>query len=336
MIGKGWRKCNSYFNLQPDCLSGKLEITDRGKYILKITTLSLPTPKNFNFWRTVYSHGWCSLLPFSVDKEQSSFSRLLTLSDASLAYCRIASQKNSPLKILVSYPHKLTTTQCFDIKHQIASCLRLTEDYSEFYREVKRYPKYRWIIKMKAGRMLRAPSVFEDIVKMICTTNCSWALTTIIVENLVGELGMSFDGRHKSFPSPETLAGTSEQFLRKTVRAGYRSPFLLEFAEKVASGKIDVESWRISELSTDDLFKKLRSIKGVGEYAAGNILKLLGRYDYLGLDSWVRGKYYEMYHSGRTVSDRTIERRYIPYGKWRGLFFWMEMTKDWYDRKFPF
>jgi N-glycosylase/DNA lyase len=189
---------------------------------------------------------------------------------------------------------------------------------------------------MKAGRMLRAPSVFEDVVKMICTTNCSWALTTIMVENLVGELGRPFDDSHKSFPSPETLARTSEQFLRKTIRAGYRSPFLLEFAEKVANGKLNVESWRSSELSTGVLFKELRSIKGVGEYAAGNILKLLGRYDYLGLDSWVRGKYYELYHSGRKVSDRTIEQRYKAYSKWRGLFFWMEMTKDWYNHKFPF
>ena len=284
----------------------------------------------------MYSHGWCSLSPFSVNKDQSTFNRLLTLSDNSLVYCQITCQKKSPLNILVNHHQKLTAAQCNNIKHQIASCLRLTEDYSEFYREVKHFPKYRWIAKIKAGRMLRAPSVFEDVVKMICTTNCSWALTTIMVENLVGELGKPFDDSKKSFPSPEILAGTTEQFLRKAIRAGYRSPFLLEFAKKVANDKLDIENWRTSELPTNDLFKELRSIKGVGEYAAGNILKLLGRYDYLGLDSWVRGKYYELYHRGRKVSDRTIERRYIPYGKWRGLFFWMEMTKDWYDRKFPF
>jgi N-glycosylase/DNA lyase len=184
--------------------------------------------------------------------------------------------------------------------------------------------------------MLRAPSVFEDIVKMICTTNCSWALTETMVGNLVGEFGRPFNNSLKSFPIPETMAGTTEQFLRKNVRAGYRSPFLLEFAENVANGKIDIESWRYSELPTDILFKNLRSIKGVGEYSAANILKLLGRYDYLGLDSWVRSKYYELYHSCRKVTDRTIEQRYKPYGKWRGIFFWMEMTKDWYDHKSPF
>ena len=91
---------------------------------------------------------------------------------------------------------------------QIASCLRLTEDFSDFYRETQRYPKYRWIAKAKAGRMLRSPSVFEDMVKMICTTNCSWALTEIMVNNLVEILGKAFDDSNKSFPSPEALAGT--------------------------------------------------------------------------------------------------------------------------------
>jgi 3-methyladenine DNA glycosylase/8-oxoguanine DNA glycosylase len=189
---------------------------------------------------------------------------------------------------------------------------------------------------MKAGRMLRAPSVFEDIVKMICTTNCSWSLTETMVNNLTGELGKRFNSSIYSFPTPQALAGVTEQFLRKNIKTGYRSPFLLEFAKKVADNKLNVEQWRSSDLPTEVLFKELHSIKGVGEYAAGNILKLLGRYDYLGLDSWVRSRYYELYHGGRKVSDHTIEQRYKSYGKWRGLFFWMEMTKHWYGRKFPF
>jgi N-glycosylase/DNA lyase len=178
--------------------------------------------------------------------------------------------------------------------------------------------------------------VFEDIVKMICTTNCSWALTTNMVNNLVGELGHTVDDAHNSFPSAETLAGTTERFLRTTIKAGYRSPFLLAFAEDVANNKIDIEHWRSSPLPTEELFTMLRSIKGVGDYAAGNILRLLGRYDYLGLDSWMRGQYYALYHHGRTVQDRTIEKRYQQYGQWRGLLFWLEMTKHWSDQDTPF
>jgi len=78
----------------------------------------------------------------------------------------------------------------------------------------------------------------------------------------------------------------------------------------------------------------MRTVKGIGPYAAGNLLKLVGRYDYLGLDSWVRSKYFELHHDGSRVKDSTIERRYERYGRWRGLFFWLEMTRYWHDGKF--
>ncbi|MGD0038109.1 MAG: 3-methyladenine DNA glycosylase [Bacteroidota bacterium] len=303
---------------------------------MKTAIIAFNAPKDFDFWRTVYSHGWCSLLPFNVDKEHHVLNRILTLTNGSLVLCRISDQKKSQLSIKTNSSALLTVAHRSEVIRQITSCLRLTEDFSDFYRETRRYPKYSWIAKIKAGRMLRSPSVFEDVVKMICTTNCSWALTEIMINNLVEKLGKTFDDSNKSFPSPGALAGTTDQFLRTHIKAGYRSPFLLEFAKEVASGKLDVEHWRSSELTTEALFKELHSIKGVGAYSAGNILKLLGRYDYLGLDSWVRAQYYKMYHQGRIVSDLTIERRYARFGKWRGLFFWLEMTNYWYDHEFPF
>lgn len=303
---------------------------------MRNTSIVITVPSDFNFWRTVYSHGWCVLLPFRVDKDKMGLSRVIRLNNGTIVDCKITSDKNTRLNICARSTKELSKNQISEIKDQIGNCLRLRENFSDFYNIVNTTPKYRWISKAKSGRLLRAPSVFEDIIKMICTTNCSWALTEIMVENLVGDLGETFDGNYRSFPLPEKIAEKSEKFLRKRVRAGYRAPFILEFADKVASGKIDVESWRSSDLPTEELYRQLRSIKGVGNYAAGNILKLLGRYDYLGLDSWVRSRYYELYHNGRQVSDKTIERRYAQYGKWRGLIFWLEMTKHWFEHKFPF
>jgi hypothetical protein len=75
-------------------------------------------------------------------------------------------------------------------------------------------------------------------------------------------------------------------------------------------------------------------VKGIGPYAAGNLLKLVGRYDELGLDSWVRTQYARLHTRGRKVSDARITRHYKRYGTWRGLFFWLEMTRYWHDEKF--
>jgi len=171
---------------------------------------------------------------------------------------------------------------------------------------------------------------------MMCTTNCSWALTEIMVENLCSKLGEPFDESHSAFPSAEAIAEVSEKFLRKEIRAGYRAPYLLELSRRVAKGVLNPERWRISTLPTEELFDEVRSIKGIGPYAAGNILKLLGRYDYLGTDSWCRKRFFEIHKNGRKTTDKSIERFYKPFGTWRGLFFWLDVTRHWYDEKFPF
>jgi 3-methyladenine DNA glycosylase/8-oxoguanine DNA glycosylase len=215
------------------------------------------------------------------------------------------------------------------------SCLRLDEDFTEFHTACRRYPRFRWIPAVGAGRMLRAPGVFEDALKLICTTNCSWDLTTLMVRNMVDALGEPGPTGERAFPTPDALAGTTENMLRREVRSGYRAPYILAFAEAVASGGLDVESWRTSPATTEELFQEMRSVKGIGPYTAGNLLKLVGRYDHLALDSWVRGRYYRLQRGGRTVKDATIERDYLPFGKWRGLFIWFEMTRDWHDGSFP-
>jgi len=299
-----------------------------------VTPLTVSLPAGFDFWRTVYSHGWCSLLPFRVDKTLETFSRLLRLENGALIDCTVKPSRNR-LRIEARSISPLTKDQKLETQALLSTCLRLGENFSAFHSEARRYPQYRWIARTGVGRLLRAPTVFEDLVKMMCTTNCSWSLTTIIVHNLVGELGETLSDGLRAFPTPEAIAGSSEKFMRKTIRAGYRSPYLIECAERVASGELDVESWRTSALSTEDLLELVMDVKGIGPYAAGNLLRLLGRYNHLALDSWVRSQYAQLHHNGRKVSDRTIERAYHSLGRWRGLFFWLEMTRSWFDKKFP-
>jgi N-glycosylase/DNA lyase len=298
-----------------------------------LSRLSLRVPAGFNFWRTVLSHGWCSLPPFAYNADARQLDRVLRLSDESVVHCRLRGNGQT-VAVVVASKTPLAKHHRKDIAQQLAICLRLDEDFSPFHAEARRRPKHRWISTSCSGRLLRSPSVFEDAVKMICTTNCTWSLTTLMVSNLVQNYGQRFDDTLCAFPTPQAIAATTEKHLRTVCKTGYRAPYILELGERVAAGRLDIESWRDSTLATDELFKQLREVKGIGPYAAGNILKLLGRYDYLGLDSWVRAKYYELHRRGRKVKDAAIEKHYAPYGKWRGLFFWLEMTKYWHDEKF--
>lgn len=295
----------------------------------------VPVPPRFSFWATVYSHGWCALPPFRVDKRERTLSLVVPNGNGGNDSIRLHNKKRK-LTISLGDSTDASPEHVTHISRAVSSILRLEEPFDSFYAEAKRYPRYRWVVKRGAGRLLRCPTLFEDVVKMICTTNCNWALTETMVEALVTKLGQPVRDGVQSFPSPEAVASCSEAFLRREIRCGYRAPFLLELSRKIVSGTLEIEKWRTSDVPTEELFRQVRSIKGVGEYAAGNILKLLGRYDYLGLDSWCRGKFYEIFKNGRKVKDSTIERHYAQFGKWRGLFMWMDMTKDWYEKQHPF
>lgn len=208
--------------------------------------------------------------------------------------------------------------------------LRIDEQLKEFYSLCRKEQHLRWVPKRHAGRILRSPTAFEDIVKMMFTTNCSWSLTKIMTENLTRKLGIETTDGTFSFPTPESIAKKSEKWLRKEISCGYRAPFLLKLCKDISNKKIDVESFRNYDLPTEELYWKLRTIKGIGHYAAGNILKLIGRYDYLGIDSWVRKRFSEIHKNGRKVSDAAIEKHYDRYGSWRGLICLMEVTSDWH------
>src|SRR5436189_1449294 len=103
---------------------------------------------------------------------------------------------------------------------------RLDENLARFYDAVSTDPEFEWIAAEGAGRLLRSPTVFEDLVKMICTTNCSWALTEKMVSGLVKSLGREANDGRKSFPTPEAMARQRLKVFTDKVRAGYRAPYL--------------------------------------------------------------------------------------------------------------
>jgi N-glycosylase/DNA lyase len=152
-----------------------------------------------------------------------------------------------------------------------------------------------------------------------------------MVEGMVKHLGHEAQDGRRAFPTPEAMASQPESFYRDVVRAGYRAGYFKELAERVASGELDVESWLTSELSTAELKREMKRVKGVGEYAADNLLKLLGRYDCLALDSWVRATFARLHNKGRVASDRKIARHYARFREWRGLALWCDITRDWLE-----
>ena len=290
--------------------------------------ITLPTPRHFSFQRTAISHGWCELLPFAFDQANWELTRVMDLGEKPPVTVIMRSGKNH---ISITPSRRLNKTDTARVLRDARHILRLDDDLSTFYEATGAVPEFAWIGKQGAGRMLRSPTVYEDLVKMICTTNCSWSLTEKMVTGLVQGLGRESDDGRKSFPTPEDMAAMPLDFYVDQVRSGYRAPYLKELADRVASGELDVENWLTSDLSTADLVKEIKGVKGAGNYAAENLLKLVGRYDGLALDSWTRAKFFKVRNNGRKANDKKIERYYSRFKEWRGLALWCDVTQDWLE-----
>ncbi|MEP6704601.1 MAG: hypothetical protein ABJB34_07330, partial [Acidobacteriota bacterium] len=245
------------------------------------TKLYLATPANFSFRHTVYSHGWSELLPFQLDVENWRLEYVFAGPDYVKPISAVIYESEGGVEVDVSGKRFDEVKLLRDVRH----ILRLDDPLDDFYTLTDGEERLKWISVSKAGRLIRSRTVFEDLVKTMCTTNCSWALTKNMVRNLVQNLGERATGGGRAFPTPAAMASVNEKFYRDEIRAGYRSPYFLEVAEAVAFGKIDPESWLTSDLASADLKKEIKNVKGFGDYAADNLLKLLGRYNGLALDS---------------------------------------------------
>ncbi|HEY0728162.1 MAG TPA: hypothetical protein VGD38_08850, partial [Pyrinomonadaceae bacterium] len=215
--------------------------------------IRIPTPQNFNFKRTIISHGWYGLLPFGLNSEKWELSRVIDVGPKPPVNVTMSGRKRH---VRVTVQRELNQTETAKVIRDARHILRLDDDLQPFYLATGADPEFAWIGVQGAGRMLRSPTVFEDLVKMLCTTNCSWALTQKMVTGLVENLGRETadDGeKRRSCPTAAVMAEMPLKFFVDEVRSGYRAPYLKELAGRVAAGELNVEEWLTSPVSTPEL-----------------------------------------------------------------------------------
>jgi N-glycosylase/DNA lyase len=278
-----------------------------------------------DLWRTLASHGLAELPPNALDEEARTLETTLPLPGGRARTIRISAGR--PGFALVE-GRDIGARDAVLLAETVRHMLRLDADLSPFYDAAREDAELSWILA-GSGRMLRSPTVFEDVVKTICTTNCAWSATVRMVGALVSELGIEApDGRH-AFPAPEAMAKVPKTFYKNAVRAGYRGPYLRKLAGDVAAGRLDLEALNDPALPDDEVAARLLALPGCGPYATAHMMMLLGRYSRLILDSWTRPKYARL--RGRKASDTTIERRFRRYRDYAGLAFWLYLTRDWVE-----
>ena len=306
---------------------------------MTVTQASLPLKgpgrEPVDLWRTFISHGVASLPPMRVLQEHRAFEVTVAL-DRSKPRTVVVSQgprKTARLEIAGRPPSDKTMAE---IKEKVSHILRLDEDLSGFYEIARTDPQLEWATS-GAGRMIRSATVFEEVIKTICTTNCAWSATKRMVHGIVEHLGEPAPGAPKegpwgrAFPSPEAIAEAGEGFYKETARAGYRGPYFVSIARDVADGTLDLEQLATDgALPDEEVEARLLELPGVGPYAAAHVMMMIGRYSRLILDSWSRPTYLRL-AGKRSAKDSVIEKRFKPYGRYAGLAFWLFVTSDWSD-----
>ena len=286
-----------------------------------------PRGEPIDFASTIVSHGVAELPPNRVDLAERVLETTLPVPRGARTVRVTARGQTLRIETVAgSFAPQLAET--------VAHMFRLDEDLSRLY-ELVREDELSWCA-LGAGRMLRAPTVFEDVVKTICTTNTAWSGTRKMTAALVDNLGAQAPGGGRAFPTPETMAERGDDFYRDVVRAGYRGPYLRTLAADVAEGRIHLEELNDRDLPDDEVAQRLLALPGIGPYAAAHVmLTSLGRYSPLVLDSWTRPTYQNLCGARRALKDATIERRFKRYGEWAGLAFWLYLTRSWVDEGLP-
>jgi 3-methyladenine DNA glycosylase/8-oxoguanine DNA glycosylase len=286
----------------------------------------------------VRSHGWYDLPPFEWDAEKRILGFRFLEGECPVQVVVVARASGlvataAPASPPPSSPFKENLPVSSDLPSRAAvrraldRVFDLRAELSSFHALRAGEPRFAWIARRGAGRVLRAPTLFEDAVKVLATTNCTWGLTKVMVSNLIARYGNG-----GAFPPPAFVAGLSARQI-ESLKLGYRAPYLAAFADRVASGALDLARWEDLARPDADVEKEIRAEKGFGPYAADTLGRLLGRHGKLGLDSWSRKKVSTLRFRGRKVSDARVARLYAPFGAHAGLAFWLDVTRDWHEEK---
>ncbi|HZV76501.1 MAG TPA: hypothetical protein VFF63_01935 [Candidatus Babeliales bacterium] len=272
-----------------------------------------------SFVRTINSHGCARLPPASLDASHEVYRRKLRVGKRVV---EVALRERDGM-LVAETTSALPAAAAKAVHATIARMFRLNDDLSPFYARIAGDERFAWAAR-GAGRILASPSVFEDVVKTICTTNCAWS-ATIRMTSALADLGEG------AFPEPERLTATPDAWFREVARMGYRGAYVKSIARLVASREEDLESLLDGgRFGDDEVEQRLLALPGIGPYGAAHVMQLLGRHRLLVLDSWTRPKYRRLAQK-KKAADSTIRRAFSRYQEYAGLAFWLYLTRDWLE-----
>jgi 3-methyladenine DNA glycosylase/8-oxoguanine DNA glycosylase len=309
-----------------------------------MSKFSVTPPAGYVLRRDLCSYGYFVLAPNHWDPRTETFWRVLDLEGGPVRLRVAQPGRRGALEVLAS--RRLLAGEKSEAARLLTRMLRLEED-SRAIRDFHALDP-RWK-KSGRGRLMRSPTLFEDVIKTVTSCNVAWPSTVNMNLRLCAVLGrpvgadvpgLSAAPTH-SFPGARRVARARASALRARCRVGYRDARIIEIARlftlPTQRGGIDVE-WFESPATPDAaVHGALLDLPGVGPYAAANIMQLLGRYSHLPLDT--EGLRHGRKVLGYSGNDRAVmkhlRRHYEPFGAHKFRSYWFELWEHYEGKQGP-
>ncbi|MDQ2799020.1 MAG: hypothetical protein M3Y13_05180, partial [Armatimonadota bacterium] len=182
-------------------------------------------------------------------------------------------------------------------------------------------PKLAHLPAQKQGRLLRSPTLWEDAVKVILTTNTTWAQTKAMTARLCEHFGSALpaDPARHAFPTPAQIAFPPFEDFAARAKLGYRNASVHGLATAIVAGQLDLEGWQHTDMTATELRTRLLGLRGIGPYGAACLMLYLGRPEHVNADSWARMLLSK--ELGWPVTDKEVHGFFADYGEWCGLVY---------------
>jgi len=281
------------------------------------STITVSTPKGFDLPRAVCSYGYFLLAPNRWNPQTHRLHRPMRGQKDRLIHTVIGPHGRDRIRMVCD--RCVNRTEAAMLRQQLTRMLRLDEDFRPWH---KLHPTAR---RARFDRLFRSPTLFEDMVKTITGCNVTWPNTMRMNTLLCEHIGKG------GFPTPQQLAATRTDTLKRTCKVGYRAKRILLLARHVAHGRFDLSWFEDPSRSTEEIFKGLLEIYGIGEYAASNLCQLLSRYDRLAIDTETY-RHFRQRHGIATPKNpkqlhKQIEAHFAKYAPYQFLAYWFDLWR---------
>jgi len=210
------------------------------------------------------------------------------------------------------------------VQTALTSVFALDTDRAPFYTHARKHKRLWNVVSPLIGLPeLRGESVFEALTETIIEQQIAWVTAQKAQRWLVEWAGncihhAGFD--YYAFPRPAQIASATVDDLKPLKITFKRMALLIEIAQKIVSGELDLEALR--HLPPQEAYQRLLAIKGIGHWTAAVTLERASGYDGwvahndVGLQAATNRYFYG--GEGRIPAEKVIET-FAHFGIYAGL-----------------